>query len=173
MNTLLETAAENTGSGFDFAAAHIRQGALPAAALFLCAGIMMAGSYFGSYADNIKHHFYWGFGEALQAAEDSGAEHIYVTADAQAKGYWNVSEILTLYYDRTDARYFQGESSQNNGQELLPYRQRFSYVSMDESSGENAPEDTAFVIKASDAPYFPESEYSISFYGDYACATEK
>lgn len=159
--------------GLDYVLSHIRQGAAPAAALFLYAGIMMAGSYFGSYADNIKHYFYWGFGEALQKAEESGAEHIYVTADAQGEGYRNVSEILTLYYDRTDAEYFQGKSNYNKGQELLPYRQRFSYVSMEEDTGETAPEGTAFVIKASDIPFFPQDQYSISFHGDYACAVEK
>ena len=95
------------------------------------------------------------------------------TADAQGEGYWNVSEILTLYYDQTDAEYFQGRSNYNKGEELLPYRQRFSYVSMDESTGANAPEGTAFVIKASDVPFFPQDKYALTYFGDFACATEK
>ena len=159
--------------GLDYIIARYRQALLPSAAIFLYAGVMLAGSYFGDYADNIKHYFYWGFGEALQSAEESGAERIYVTADAQGEGYWNVSEILTLYYDQTDAEYFQGRSNYNKGEELLPYRQRFSYVSMDESTGANAPEGTAFVIKASDVPFFPQDKYELTYYGDYACATEK
>ena len=159
--------------GLDYIIAHYRQALLPSAAIFLYAGVMLAGSYFGDYADNIKHYFYWGFGEALQSAEESGAERIYVTADAQGEGYWNVSEILTLYYDQTDAEYFQGRSNYNKGEELLPYRQRFSYVSMDESTGANAPEGTAFVIKASDVPFFPQDKYALTYFGDFACATEK
>ena len=159
--------------GLDFTVSHIRQSAAPALGIFLCAGIMLAGSYFGEYADNIKHYFYWGFGEALEAAEESGAEHIFVTADAQGEGYWNVSEILTLYYDKTDAEYFQGKSNVNGTEELLPYRQRFSYVSMDEYTARTAPESTAFVIKASDVPYFPAEDFGLSFHGDFACAIPK
>jgi len=159
--------------GLDLIVARIRQSAAPALGIFLCAGIMMLGSYFSDYADSIKHYFYWGFGEALECAEDSGSAHIYVTADAQAEGYGNVSEILTLFYDETDAEYFQEKSNVNHGEELLPYSQRFRYVSMTESTGAEAPEDTAFVIKISDVQYFPETQYALSFHGDFACAAKK
>ena len=159
--------------GLDFVISRIRQSAAPGMAIFLCAGIMMLSTYFGDYADGIRRYFYWGFGEALAAAEESGADVIYVTADAQAEGYWNVSEILTLFYDETDAEYFQGKSNVNKGEEMLPYAQRFKYVSMDESTAAHAPEGTAFVIKNSDLPYFPAENFALSYHGDYACATER
>ena len=129
----------------------------------------MAGTYFTSYADNVAYYFYDGFGKAIAAAEESGAEHIWVTADAQAEGYGHVSEILTLFYAEIDAEYYQGK---NDG-ECLAYKERYRYVSMDENSAANAPDSTAFVIKASDRPYFPAEEYSIECYGGYAFVSEK
>ena len=49
------------------------------------------------------------------AAEQADTEKIYVTADAQGKGYSQVSEILTLFYDETDAEYFQGKKNDDHG----------------------------------------------------------
>ena len=159
--------------GLELMISRVRQSKGPAVGIFFCAGLMMLSCYFGDYAESIKHHFYWGFGEALECAEESGAEHLYVTADAQAEGYWNVSEILTLFYDGTDARYFQGKSNVNKGEELLPYSRRFRYVSMDENTAASAPEGTAFVIKATDVPYFPAESFEILYFGDYACVLYK
>ena len=50
-------------------------------------GIMLVSTYFTTYADSIKYQFYYGFGDALSAAEQADTEKIYVTADAQGKGY--------------------------------------------------------------------------------------
>ena len=158
--------------GLDFALDRFKRAAIPSAAIFALAAALMAGTYFTDYAGNVKHYFYDGFGEALIAAEDSGAAVIYVTADAQAEGYAHVSEILTLFYDETDAEYFQGRTNINKGEELLPYSQRFSYVSMDENTAASAPDDAAFVIKASDGQYFG-GEYEAVYYGGYACVTKK
>lgn len=156
--------------GLDFIAGRLRQSAVPAAGIFLCAAVMMLGTYFGDYADSIGPYFYRGFGEALECAEESGARHIYVTADTQGEGYRHVSEILTLFYDETDAEYFRGEREIPG---LLPYEQRFCYLSMTEDTAANAPENTAFVIRMSDLPYFPAGEFELSFFGDYACARAK
>ncbi len=50
-----------------------------------------------------------GLGMLCQRRKQADTEKIYVTADAQGKGYSQVSEILTLFYDETDAEYFQGK----------------------------------------------------------------
>lgn len=143
-------------------------------AIFAISGILLVSTYFSSYADTIKGYFYDGFGSALETAENSGAEKIYVTADAQGKGYWNVSEILTMFYDQTDAEYFQGKTNVNKGEELLPYSERFTYVSMDSSVVSLASkEDAAFVIMNSDAKYFDTAEYELTPYGNFYAAVKK
>ena len=156
--------------GFELGIKHFRPAALPVAALYFAAAIMMCSAYFTDYAESVEKYFYKGFGEALRLAEDSGADVIYVTADAQAEGYAHVSEILTLFYDETDALYYQGKSSVNKGEELLPYAERFRYVSVTGDVVARAREDSAFVALASDAPCFPRSEYKIIYCGGYICA---
>ncbi len=158
--------------GLDFVLGKLKRAAIPSAAIFALAAALMAGTYFTDYARSVKYYFYDGFGQALVAAEDSGAAVIYVTADAQAEGYAHVSEILTIFYDETDAEYFQGRTNVNKGEELLPYNQRFRYVSMDDNTAASAPENTAFVIKASDGQYFGDG-YDTVYYGGYACVTKK
>lgn len=143
-------------------------------AVYAIAGVMLISTYFGTYAETIKGYFYYGFGDALEEAEASGADKIYVTADAQGKGYWNVSEILTMFYDETDAEYFQGKTNENNGVELLPYSERFTYESMSQSVVDNAKnEDAAFVILQSDAKYFNTDEYILTPYGNFCSAVKK
>lgn len=142
--------------------------------IYAVLGVMLVTTYFGSYADSIKNQFYYGFGDALIAAEDTGAERIYVTADAQGKGYWNVSEIMTMFYDRTDAEYFQGKKNEQDGKQLLPYKQRFTYVSMSRdvvSKSEN--QDAAYVILKSDEQYFDKTKFDITEYGNFAAVKKK
>lgn len=143
-------------------------------AIYTVLGVMLVTTYFGSYADLIGQSFYSGFGDALATAESSGAEKIYVTADAQGKGYTGTSEILTLFYDETDAEYFQGKTNESGGKQLLPYKQRFTYVSMSPSiEQQGSSEDAAFVIMKSDIPYFDKDKYDITEYGNFAAAVKK
>lgn len=130
-------------------------------------GVMLISAYFTSYADEIGRYFYYGFGDALIAAEESGAQRIYVTADAQGKGYRGTSEILTLFYDKTDSKYFRGETNENNGNTYWPYNQRFIYDSMSEELvSRTRDEDAAYVILNSDKLLFDGYGYEITDYGN-------
>lgn len=142
--------------------------------IYAVLGAMLVSTYFTDYAEHIKGYFYYGFGEALEAAEDSGAQRIYVTADAQGEGYANVSEILTLFYDKTDALYFQGKTDTNNGKELWPYNQRFIYKSMTQQiADETKTEDAAYVIMYDDAQFFDTDVYDITEYGNFCSVIKK
>jgi len=142
--------------------------------IYAVLGVMLISTYFGEYADSIKNYFYEGFGEAIAEVKDSGAETIYVTADAQGKGYRQVSEILTQFYDKTDAEYFQGKTNINNGEELLPYKQRFTFVSMSESVvRQGNSNNAAYVIMTTDLPLFDTENYTIKQYGRFCSVVEK
>ncbi|HIV86039.1 MAG TPA: glycosyltransferase family 39 protein [Candidatus Monoglobus merdigallinarum] len=137
-------------------------------------GVLLISAYFGTYADSIKSQFYYGFGDALDTAEASGAEKLYITADAQGEGYAHVSEILTMFYDETDAEYFQGKTDSQHGESLLPYEERFNYVSFTRSSvRETENEDAAYVILKSDKQYFNASRYNFADYGNFCAVTQK
>lgn len=147
---------------------------IPAACALLLSGALMTGTYFGTYAESVKHYFFYGLEDAISAAEDSGADRIYVSADLQYKGYYNVSEILTLFYDGTDAHYLQGLTNEDHGKTLLPYRERFHYLSLSsELIEETKDSSAAYVGTASDAALFDPEEFDIIISGDYCAAVRK
>ncbi len=142
--------------------------------LYLLLSVFFFYTYFGSYSELIGHWFFKGFGEALLEAEASGAQQIYVTADAKEEGYGHVSQILTLFYDETDALYFQGKTNINHGEECLPYSERFHYVSFTQELVDSIPaEDVAFVTLDSDAAFFDEEKYSIVYFERYCAVTKR
>lgn len=147
---------------------------VPTACALLLSGALMAGAYFGTYAESVKHYFFYGLEDAIAAAEDSGADRLYISAGLQYKGYYNVSEILTLFYDGTDAHYFQGLTDEDHGKTLLPYRERFHYLSLSpELIEETKDSSAAYVGTASDAELFDPEEFDVVISGDYCAAVRK
>lgn len=147
---------------------------VPEVCALLLSGALMAGTYFGTYAESVKHYFFYGLEDAITAAENSGADRLYISADLQYKGYYNVSEILTLFYDGTDAHYFQGLTNEDHGKTLLPYRERFHYLSLSpELIEETKDSSAAYVGTASDAALFNPEEFDIIISGDYCAAVRK
>lgn len=157
--------------GMRFAARELRFLRPGCLGLYALLAAALLASYFGPYAVLIRGCFYDGFGEALAAAEQTGREKIYVTADTQFEGSANVSEILTLFYDETDAGYFQGETELNGGKEQLPYAERFTYLSFTAETAARALADgAACVIRADDRSFFDADDFEITQYGDYCMA---
>ena len=147
---------------------------IPTACALLLSGALMAGTYFGAYAESVKQYFFYGLEDAISAAEDSGADRLYISADLQYKGYYNVSEILTLFYDGTDARYFQGLTNEEHGKTLLPYRERFHYISLSPTLIEKTKDSAAaYVGTVSDAALFDHKEFDVIISGDYCAAVRK
>ena len=141
--------------------------------MYLLSSILLVNTYFTSYAKDIGRAFYDGFGKALIVAEKANTAKIYVTADAQGKGYVATSEILTMFYDKMDAHYFQGKTNINNDKEYLPYKERYHYLSMTEELVDNTKDDdVAYVIMNSDKQYFDDT-YEIIDYGDYSAVIKK
>lgn len=142
--------------------------------VYLVLGILLVSTYFGSYADMIKGQFYAGFGDAFAVAKEADTDIIYVTADAQGRGYRGTSEIITQFYDQTDALYSQGKTNEQDGKQLLPYNQRFKYVSMSETVVSNSiSEDAAYVIMRNDQHFFDESSYEIINFGSFSAVIKK
>ena len=95
-----------------------------AAALLVCYGLL-AGlfftRYFTSWAERMEAVFFQDFLAAAEYAGELDADCLYVTPDTQYPGSANVSEILTLFAQRTDARYFRSAD----------YAARYRYLNPD------------------------------------------
>ena len=131
---------------------------IPAA--FLIAFALFTHTYFTSYAGQISAVFMEDFGEAVSAISESGAEHVYISPDAQYKGLWYVSEVLTLFWQDIDAAYYQSAE--------FAERYRFSVP-----SDPDPEEDAVYVLAASDLPNYSEELYAISSYGRFYTAEPK
>lgn len=137
--------------------------------IYAMLAVMLFSTYFGSYAQMVGTYYYVGFGDAIIKAENSGVQRIYVTANTQFEGSYNVSEILTLFYAETDAEYFQGKTNWNKGYEMWPYTQRYIYTDISaELVQRAAEEDAAYVVRRNETEYFDSSIYDIVDYGDYS-----
>ena len=85
-----------------------------AAALLLSYGLL-AGlfftQYFGPWAERMESVFFQDFLQAVTCADGREFDTVYyITPDTQYPGSANVSEILTLFAHKTDARYFQSDA---------------------------------------------------------------
>lgn len=125
--------------------------------------------YFTSWAEEIDKAFYGDFVRALEYARECESDHYCITPDTQYTGARQVTEILTLFVFEVDARYYQGEISSR--EERIPYEQKFRYVNPLESGVLS--ENITYVIKSTDAGYFPEESFLITVFGDYAVVTEQ
>ena len=141
--------------------------------MYIIIFIFMINTYFTTYSKEIGKYFYEGFGDALNKAESAGTSKIYITADAQGVGYVATSEILTMFYNKMDAKYFQGETNINNGKEYLLYKDRYHYLSITpDVINATKDDDVAYVIMNSDKQYFSD-DYKIIDYGNFCAVTKK
>lgn len=129
-------------------------------ALWLAAFCLFTRAYFTSYADQIADVFMADFGNAVSSLRDTEAEKIYISADAQYKGYSHVSEILTLFYLDIDAKEYQDPA----------FYDRFTFRIPENP---DAGEDAVYVAARDDLPRFSPEEYVFTDYGKFAVITPK
>ena len=100
------------------------------------------------------------FGTAVTSIKGSDAEKIYISADAQYKGFSHVSEILSLFYLDIDAKYYQSGA----------FHDRFTFhIPSDPDPTENA----VYVAAADDMQLFPVELYNAVSYGKFLVVTPK
>ena len=136
------------------------------APVYLILSVMFIGKYFTSYADEIKSQFFKGFIEAVQYIEDESECAFYViTPDSQFEGAYNVSEILTLFAQDIDSKYYQNKYKDENG---LLYKEKYYYVNASRTKI-NPQLPVAYVVTEAEVGLFSEEDYIIvSFDNFYA-----
>ncbi len=116
-----------------------------AAGLLACYGLlagMFFTQYFTAWAERMETVFYRDFLDAVEYAGDLDGDVYYITPNTQSPYSSNVSEILTLFALKTDARYFQGRSEERPG-----YTERFHYRDVPLDALPEGPGTTVCVIR--------------------------
>lgn len=132
------------------------------AAGFIAAFSLFTFRYFTSYSDEISALFMEDFGQALTAIKDPGAEKYCITPDAQYKGFWYVSEVLTLFYHDIDAKFYQSSD----------FSEQYEFRNPDLKKAPD--ENTVYVITEDYLDYFADTDFTVSQFGRfYTAACEK
>lgn len=140
--------------------------AAPIAAAYGVLALLFARDYFGGWAEVSRSYYYEPYINALYYAREIPCDRFYITPDPQGEGVNMVGEILTLYCHEIDARYYQGVSNVQNGEEMLPYSERYLFQDVtEEIVAENKGKDVVYIVDREDIALFPGEEYDIcSFY---------
>jgi hypothetical protein len=150
-------------------------GVLPVAA-YVVAFILFLLAYHGKLDGFSAYGFYKGFGESVAAADRSGGGSVYITTRTQHENSAQVSEVLTLFHCDIDSRYYRGEApedaSLNSPYRNVPYAERYKYVKFTETPEYDV--SSAYVFNVGgDGAFFPDAEFDITVYGEFATATRK
>lgn len=100
---------------------------LTGAAYALCA-ILFVGAYFTVYPGESAQYYNGAFLEAVQTADETECDRLYITGNMGWQFNLSMAEILTQYACRIDARYYQEKTMVTGGRTLLPYSERYHYM---------------------------------------------
>lgn len=139
--------------------------------------------YFGTWSKEIGSYFFDGMGKALHQAAKIDTPRYYITVNSQFNGAKNVSEILTLFHHRIDAKYFQGENIAVNSDRLsaetisgnkygIPYAQRYIYINPF-SSIIDPNEKAVYIVNNNELGLFNTFHFNITTYNSYSLAVPK
>lgn len=143
--------------------------------VFFC---LFCNYYFNIWSKEIGAYFFEGMGKALHQAAKIDTPKYYITVNSQYNGARNVSEILTLFHHKIDARYFQGENFQASNTTLssdtisgnkygAPYTQRYIYVNPAEMII-NPEEKAVYIVTSQERGLFDPRYFEITDYNGFA-----
>ena len=101
---------------------------------YLLLFIMFVNTYFNSYQDTLGWYFNAGLQQSLDYADTLNPEKYYISQDViyGRDGFSKTVEILTVFNQDLDIPYFQGKTNTNHGKEVLPYEERYQYITFSE-----------------------------------------
>lgn len=134
------------------------------AAYALCFALFL-GTYFTSFAGDIKTYFNANFLEAVKKADEmEGWEALYITGHMDWQYNLSMAEILTHYACRIDAAYYQGRTDFTGGRKLPPYEERYHFVDVNYMVG---PEDGLYLMHVSEISGLPFEFQILEEIGNY------
>ena len=148
-------------------AGRVRFGGQAAAAVFMVFFLLFTRVYFTDYQERVGREFYVGLGEAIVQASQEETERVYVT-DHTEQPY-----IYTLFYTQTDPLTYR---------DTVQYESRYTSFEAIASFGKyvfgipeqiDPEEDAVYVISQSEIPKFPETDFVITDWENYATAVPR
>ena len=156
-----------TAVGVSNIAGHFKHGTKAFAAVYAVFFLLFGRAYFTEYQEQIQHTFYVGLGDTITQALQTDADRIYIT-DRTDKSY-----IFALFYGQADPNVYQAT-----------VRYRTSHVDFEEVASFDRyvfglpetvdPEENAvYVLYQPELGKFPEDEFEMTEWGDFALAVPR
>lgn len=167
-----------SGIGIAWCIRRIHLLCVPIAAMYGALALLMAQMYFGSWAEISRTYYYDPYLQALEYAKTIDCDKYYIYPDPQGIDVGaRLGEILTMYTHQIDAHYYQGISNVQNGEELLPYQERYHYeyataeiIAENEASGESV----VYIVGPGEVDLFDKEKYEItSIYNRFYVVEER
>ena len=167
-----------SGIGITWCIRKIHLLCVPIAAMYGALALLMAQMYFGSWAEISRTYYYDPYLQALEYAKTIDCDKYYIYPDPQGiDAGARLGEILTMYTHQIDAHYYQGISNVQDGEELLPYQERYHYeyataeiISENEASGERV----VYIVGPGEVDLFDTEKYEItSIYNRFYVVEER
>ena len=151
--------------------------AVPIGATYGVLALMMAQMYFGSWAELSRTYYYDPYIQALEYAHTIDCDRYYILPDPQGiDAGAMLGEILTMYTHRIDAHYYQGVSNVQDGEELLPYKERYHYENATEeiiAANEVDGQRVVYLVGPAQVELFDPEMYQVtSFYDKFYVVTK-
>jgi len=155
-----------SGIGITWCIRKIHLLCVPIAAMYGALALLMAQMYFGSWAEISRTYYYDPYLQALEYAKTIDCDKYYIYPDPQGiDAGARLGEILTMYTHQIDAHYYQGISNVQDGEELLPYQERYHYeyataeiIAKNEASGERV----VYIVGPGEVDLFDTEKYEIT-----------
>ena len=167
-----------SGIGITWCIRKIHLLCVPIAAMYGALALLMAQMYFGSWAEISRTYYYDPYLQALEYAKTIDCDKYYIYPDPQGIDAGAIlGEILTMYTHQIDAHYYQGISNVQDGEELLPYQERYHYeyataeiIAENEASGERV----VYIVGPGEVDLFDTEKYEItSIYNRFYVVEER
>lgn len=167
-----------SGIGITWCIRKIHLLCVPIAAMYGALALLMAQMYFGSWAEISRTYYYDPYLQALEYAKTIDCDKYYIYPDPQGiDAGARLGEILTMYTHQIDAHYYQGISNVQDGEELLPYQERYHYeyataeiIAENEASGERV----VYIVGPGEVDLFNTEKYEItSIYNRFYVVEER
>ena len=135
----------------------------PVVVCYGCLFLAFSATYFTVFARESHSYYHADLLEEIRFADSLPVDHLYISTDEDAQ----TMEILLEYALDIDAKYLQQATNVSNGQNRLPYsdRYRFCYLGGDSIDWEQPA--TAYLVTAQEWEHLDDSLYTVYDYGRY------
>ncbi len=132
--------------------------------IYVFSFIMFINIYFNNYSKLLNKYYFVDFISAVSSIKNSNADKFYITVDTQTQKSKDVSEILTLFSHKLDAKYFQNKIVDEDGNY---YQDKYNYINLSELDI-NYDERAEYIISKKELQCFDNNQnYKYREYGDY------